>query len=93
VPPSFRRGDEAVRAEVTEAALDKLGARGISAVEAEQVPRNRHVTVRDPRQDSPRRRLLIGRTDGGRVLTLVIEQIADPTKWLFVTGWCARGGA
>jgi hypothetical protein len=76
---------------VTEAALDKLGARGISAVEAEQVPRNRHVTVRDPRQGSERagRRLLIGHTDGGRALTLVIEQTADPTTWLIVTGWGA----
>lgn len=76
---------------VTEAALDKLGARAISAVEAEQVPRNRHVTVRDARQGTQRagRRLLIGRTDGGRALTLVIEQTADPTTWLIVTGWGA----
>ncbi len=34
-----------------------------------------------------RRRLLIGRTDGGRSLTLVIEQTLDPTTWLIVTGW------
>jgi hypothetical protein len=32
----------------TEAALDKLGARGISADEAGQVPRNAHVTLRNP---------------------------------------------
>jgi hypothetical protein len=76
---------------VTEAALGKLGARGISAVEAEQVPRNRHVTVRNPRHGSrgAGRRLLIGRTHGGRVLTLVVEQTADPTTWLVVTGWGA----
>jgi hypothetical protein len=30
----------------TEAALGKLGAREISADEAAQIPRNRHVTVR-----------------------------------------------
>jgi hypothetical protein len=29
----------------TDVALDKLGARGISAGEAEQLPRNRHVVV------------------------------------------------
>lgn len=76
---------------VTETALDKLGARGISAAEAEQVPRNRYVTVRNPPQRSTRseRRLLIGRTDGSRVLTFVIEQTADPTTWLIVTGWGA----
>jgi hypothetical protein len=44
--------------------------------------------VRNPR-DSGRRRLLIGSTDGGRVLTLVIEQTTDPTTWLIVTGWSA----
>ena len=31
--------------------------------------------------------LLIGRTDGGRPLTLVIERTVDPTTWLVVTGW------
>jgi hypothetical protein len=83
--------DDVLELLVTEAALDKLGARGISAVEAEQVPRNRHVTVRDPRREGQRagRRLLIGPTDGGRVLTLVIEQTADVTTWLIVTGWAA----
>lgn len=76
----------------TEVALDKLGARGISTDEAAQLPRNQHVTVRNPRaRDEPStRRLLIGRTDGGRVLTLVIERTqADPTTWLIVTGWSA----
>jgi hypothetical protein len=31
--------------------------------------------------------LLIGLTDGGRALTLVIERTVDPTTWLIVTGW------
>jgi hypothetical protein len=44
--------------------------------------------VRNPHEASPgRRRLLIGRTDGGRALTLVIEQTVDPTTWLIITGW------
>ena len=73
----------------TETALDKLGARGISAEEAGQLPRNPHVTVRNPRGggEPGGRRLMIGRTDGGRVLTLVIERTVDPTTWLIVTGW------
>jgi uncharacterized DUF497 family protein len=76
---------------VTEAALVKLGARGIAAAEAEQVPRNQHATVRDPRPGAQGagRRLLIGRTDGGRVLTLVVARAVDPTTWLIVTGWDA----
>jgi hypothetical protein len=74
----------------TDVALDKLGARGISAGEAEQLPGNEHVTARNPREaDKPgKRRLMIGRTDGGRTLTLVIEPTtAEPTTWLIVTGW------
>jgi hypothetical protein len=73
----------------TDVALDKLGQRGISAMEAEQLPRNRHVTARNPRghADPGERLLLIGYTDGGRLLTIVIERTADPTTWLIVTGW------
>jgi uncharacterized DUF497 family protein len=75
----------------TEVARDKLAARGISTAEVEQVPRNEHKTVRNPRAGSEpaRRRLLVGRTDGGRVLTLVIERTVEPTTWLVVTGWSA----
>jgi hypothetical protein len=76
----------------TRAALEKLGARGISRAEWTQILRNSHVIVRNvrgrpERLQRPLRRLLIGRTDGGRALTLVIEQTADPTDWLLVTGW------
>jgi len=82
-------GDSISQLLATDVALDKLGARGISAEEAEQVPRNRHAMVRNPRwrgEPSPRL-LLIGRTDGGRVLTLVVERTVDPTTWVVVTGW------
>jgi uncharacterized DUF497 family protein len=73
---------------VTDVALDKLGARGITFHDARQTPGNAHVIVRNPHETSPgRRRLLIGRTDGGRALTLVIEQTVDPTTWLIITGW------
>jgi hypothetical protein len=75
---------------VTEVAIDKLGARGITTYDARQIPRNAHVVVRNPNTTSPgRRRLLIGQTDGGRALTLVIEQTIDPTTWLIVTGWAS----
>ncbi len=73
----------------TDVALDKLAARDISAVEAEQLLHNVHTTVRNPRAEEgeAKRVLLIGQTDGGRVLTLVIERTVDPTSWLIVTGW------
>jgi hypothetical protein len=72
----------------TERALKKLGARSISSEEVGQLPRNAHETIRNPRGPGTRR-LLIGRTNGGRALTLVIEQTTDPTTWLVVTGWSA----
>jgi len=73
----------------TDAALVKLGARNISSDEAGQLARNLHVTVRNPNAGNApgRRRLMIGSTDGGRGLTLVIEQTLDPTTWLVITGW------
>jgi uncharacterized DUF497 family protein len=75
----------------TVATIEKLGARGISAKEGEQLRKNRHVVVRNPRGPNrgAQRRLLIGRTDGGRILTLVIEETVDPTTWLIVTAWSA----
>lgn len=51
--------------------------------------RNQHATVRNPREggEEAKRLLLIGRTDGGRTLTLVVGATVDPTTWLIVTGW------
>jgi hypothetical protein len=72
----------------TERALDKLAARGISADEPPQLRHNRYVVVHNP-SEPERRRFLIGSTDGGRMLTLVIEQTVDPTTWSIVTGWVA----
>ena len=73
----------------TDVALDKLGARGISAGEVRQLVGNDHVVVGNPRagRRSDARRLLIGLTDGGRALTILIEPTVDPTTWLIVTGW------
>jgi hypothetical protein len=80
--------DEVIELLLTEAALDKLGARNISAEEAGQLLRNAHVVVRNPHAPTPgSRRLLIGRTDGRRSLTLVIEETVEPTTWLGITGW------
>lgn len=76
---------------ITDAGLGKLGGRGISAEEAGQIPRNLHVIARNPRGggEPGTRRLLIGRTDGGRTLTVVIEQTVESGTWLVVTGWGA----
>lgn len=73
----------------TDAARVKLGARDISTAEAEQLLRNLHATMRNPRAGGQEgdRLLLVGRTDGGRALTLVLERTVDPSSWLIVTGW------
>jgi hypothetical protein len=80
--------DDVLELLLTEAALDKVGARTISADEVGHLLRDAHVVVRNPRAASPgSRRLLIGRTNGGRCVTLVIEQTVEPTTWLTITGW------
>jgi uncharacterized DUF497 family protein len=72
----------------TPTAVAKLGARGISLAEARQLPRNAHVVVRNSsRSNVPERRLLVGCTDGGRALTLVVERTLDSSSWMIVTGW------
>jgi hypothetical protein len=59
--------------------------------EIRQLLANPHVTADNPAGPNPRteaaRYLLIGRTDGGRYLTVVIEATLDPTTWLPVTAW------
>jgi hypothetical protein len=58
--------------------------------EVRQLLANAHVTTDNPASPNSargERRLLIGRTDGGRVLTVVIEATLDPTTWLPVTAW------
>jgi hypothetical protein len=77
--------------DASDVARMKLGARGISVAEARQIPHNRYETgpnPQEPRSDG-RRRMLVGQTDGGRVLTLVIERTPDPNSWVIVTGWTA----
>jgi hypothetical protein len=69
----------------TERALDKLAA-GVSRRTSRRrcdTTGTSSSTIRAIRSAGG---FLIGSTDGGRVLTLVIEQTVDPTTWLIVTG-------
>ncbi len=77
--------------DASDVARMKLGARGISVAEARQLPHNHHMTSpnRRGRGHEGNRIMLIGRTDGGRVLTLVVERTLDPNSWEIVTGWTA----
>jgi hypothetical protein len=78
---------------LTVAAIKKLGRRGISRREVEQLTDNRYVIGpnRGRRRHSASkmrvRRIVVGHTDGGRALTLVVERTGEPTSWTVVTGW------
>ena len=77
--------------DASDVARMKLGARGISVAEARQLPRNRHklgLNTRATRGERDRLKL-VGETDGGKVLTLVVESTSDPNSWAIVTGWTA----
>ncbi len=90
-----RRRDTIYELRVTVAAIEKLAARGIIVQEAEQLINNRYVILRNTgrrrrsRRKLDTRRIVIGRTNGGRALTLVVERTNDHTTWLIVTGWTA----
>jgi hypothetical protein len=71
----------------TLAAVSKLAARGISADEVLDLPWNRYRVVPNPHGPDPDRRFLIGQTEAGRSLTLVIAPTDEPTAWLVITGW------
>lgn len=87
---NHRRARRGPRVAAHRGCAGQAGGRRIAAHEVEQVPRNAHVVVRNPGGGDPgTRRLLIGRTDGDRCVTLVIEQTVDATTWLIVTGWAS----
>lgn len=88
-----RRRDTIYELRVTVAAIAKLAARGITTHEAEQLVNNRYVILRNTgrrrrsRRKLDTRRIVIGHTNGGRALTLIVERTNDPSSWLIVTGW------
>jgi uncharacterized DUF497 family protein len=84
-------GDVVLELLIADVAAAKLAKRAISDAEVEQLLRNANVTVRNP-SSGAERRLLIGRSDGGRTLTVVIERTIEPSAWLVVTGWTATRG-
>jgi hypothetical protein len=75
---------------VNSLAGSKLAARGIAPSEVEQVRRNGPYVTRNPHPRVPGSRLMVGVTDGGRTLTVVIQPDADDASvWHVMTGWDA----
>jgi hypothetical protein len=69
-------------------AATKLARRGIDPKEVEQLPANGARGARNPRPRRPGSRFLIGPTNGGRMLTVVVEpEPADDGVWHVRTAW------
>lgn len=76
---------------ITERALEKLAAREIEESEAYEVWLNQHVIVWNKRNRSASHRM-IGRTDGGRGLTILVRPSQDESSWVIVNGWESSKG-
>jgi uncharacterized DUF497 family protein len=69
-------------------AVRMLTLRGIAPAEVRQLPSHTHMTLPQRLSTAGRQRhMLIGRTDGGRPLTVVIEETSDSASWIVITGW------
>lgn len=68
--------------------LAEIARHGVSAAEVVQVTANRHITAPN-RRGEPGSILLIGETDGGRLLTIPLAQTNDPTTWRTATAFDA----
>ncbi len=65
-----------------------IARHGVTIGEVNQIVENRHIVVRNRRhRRAPL--LLIGRTHGGRVLSVPIEKTAEPDVWRPVTAFPA----
>jgi hypothetical protein len=77
---------------VGEGPARKLAQRRIAEWEAYEVFFNAHVVIRNKRQRAASHRM-IGRTDAGRLLTILIREASDePGLWDVITGWEASEG-
>ena len=68
--------------------LAEIARHGVSGAEVLQVIWNCHLTARNPRGE-PEGILLIGETDGGRVLTIPLAPTDDPSTWRPATAFDA----
>lgn len=72
----------------SERAIAKLVRRGIDPKVIQQLPGNGILGMPNPRPRVPESRLLIGPTNGGRMLTVVVDsEPADDAIWHVRTAW------
>jgi len=77
-----------VELRISRRALRKIIARGIGEAEPFEVWFNRHVILRNRRNRAASHRM-VGKTDGGRMLTLLMTQTEDVGVWVAVNAWPA----
>ena len=65
---------------------EELARHGVTPQEVMQILSNRY-TVRRNRKDRSGQRQLIGETNGGRLLTVILAETAVEGRWRPVTGW------
>ncbi len=66
--------------------VEKLAQHGIQPTEVLQIFENMF-TVRRNKKSGSGERQLIGVTNGGRVLTIILASTLVPDRWRPVTGW------
>src|SRR5690348_5387672 len=66
----------------------EMARHGVTWDEVEQVRENRDVILRNPRGEHGSV-LLVGETDGGRLLTVPLAPTVDPTAWRPATAFDA----
>ncbi len=73
--------------------IEKIARRGIQPDELQQARRNGAVFTRNPRPRAAGSRFMIGPTDGGRLLTIVIvPDDCDRGIWFVKTAWQSSRG-
>jgi uncharacterized DUF497 family protein len=66
---------------------DHVAKHGISDLEIDRMLSNRHLVI--PNSGHEPRMFLLGQTDGGRILTVVIEPTRIDGTWRPITAWDA----
>lgn len=66
----------------------EMARHGVVRYDVEQIKRNRNLLLRNPRGEA-RSMLLVGETDGGRLLTVPLVPTIDPTTWRPATAFDA----
>jgi uncharacterized DUF497 family protein len=75
--------------EADEETEDHLAEHGIRLADVWEVIYNRYIETHNP-QEGEERVLVIGETNGGRIVTVSLAPTRDPGTWRPVTGWPAE---